>query len=166
MTIRRHPMLDPRGRPPQVTEIRPRFFVGEYPRPEDVPVLHSELALSAVVSLQDDDDLAIKGLRLAELSEAYRSHGIEFRRVPVADNDPDALTRALPEALACVHSFLDAGHRVLLHCNAGYNRAPTVAIAYLHAHCAMPLPGARDLVKSLRPCLPFMTVLERHFTRR
>ena len=58
------------------------------------------------------------------------------------------------------------GERVYLHCNAGMNRAPTIAIAYLHVHHAMPLLEARDFVKTRRACLPYMTVLEARFAAK
>ena len=55
------------------------------------------------------------------------------------------------------------GDRVYLHCNAGMNRAPTVAIAYLHVHHAMSLGAARDSVKQRRHCVPYMRVLEARY---
>ncbi|MGH7821134.1 MAG: hypothetical protein ACREQ9_15320, partial [Candidatus Binatia bacterium] len=90
-------LRDLRGRPPDVTAIAPGLLVGEYPRVADVEWLRSDCAVSAVVSLQDDDDLAAKGIDAEELREAYRRHRIELRRIPVADNDPIALGAALAE---------------------------------------------------------------------
>lgn len=163
MTVRRHPMLDPRGRPPGVSRIEPRFLVGEYPRPEDVAELRAKHGVTAVVSLQDDDDLAVKGLRLSELVEAYAAHGIELRRVPIADNDPEAVELRLDAAVEALQELVEAGHTVLLHCNAGYNRAPTIAIAWLHRHRGLSLAEADLHVRARRPCVPFLTVLRARF---
>jgi protein-tyrosine phosphatase len=58
---------------------------------------------------------------------------------------------------------ISAGRRVYLHCNAGMNRAPTIAIAYLHVHRQLPLHEARDFVKARRHCVPYMTVLEARY---
>src|SRR5919198_541847 len=57
----------------------------------------------------------------------------------------------------------DAGERVSLHCNAGLNRAPTAAIAYLHVREGLSLEAARDEVKQRRHCVPYMRVLEVYF---
>jgi protein-tyrosine phosphatase len=153
---------DTRGRPPEVARILPALLVGEYPRVEDVGWLRSEHGVSAVVNLQDSDDLVAKGLKVERLLEAYGHSQIEYRSVPIGDNDVERLAEALPEAVATLHSLIQAGHVALVHCNAGYNRAPTVAIAYLHTHHGLPLYEARALLRAKRPCVPYMSVLERY----
>ena len=160
-----HHTNDERVRRPEVSEILPTLFVGEYPRVEDVAWLRQEFGISAVFSLQDAEDLAVKGLSLSALVSAYQQHQIEFRRVAVADFDCDSLDKALPSALETLHALAHAGQKVFLHCNAGCNRAPTVAIAYLHNHRGMTLHEARDHVKERRPCGPYMEVLYRYFGR-
>ncbi|MGH7898461.1 MAG: dual specificity protein phosphatase family protein [Candidatus Binatia bacterium] len=159
-TARRY---DLRGRPPDVVEILPGLFLGEYPRIEDLAWLAREFGVAAVLSLQDDDDLANKGLALAPLVEECRSLGIAFHRSPVADGDAAALEAALGALVGELHALLEAGHRVFLHCNAGYNRAPTVAIAYLCMHRGAPLRDAVARVKERRGCVPFLSVLGRRF---
>lgn len=160
-----HPSNDVRGRRPEVSEILPTLFVGEYPRVEDVAWLRQEFGISAVFSLQDAEDLAVKGLSLPALVTEYRQHQIEFRRVAVADFDCDSLDKALPHALDTLQSLAQEGQRIFLHCNAGCNRAPTVAIAHLHTQHAMTLHEARDYVKDRRACGPYMEVLYRYFGR-
>lgn len=154
---------DLRGRPPEVVEILPSLLLGEYPRVEDLPWLKRDLGVSAVVSLQDDDDLANKGLSLELLGDEYRSLGVDFRRRPVADGDAKAMDEALLPLVEEVHALLEAGHRVFLHCNAGYNRAPTVAIAYLCRYRGARLQEAAALVKQRRACVPFTTILSKRF---
>ena len=56
--------------------------------------------------------------------------------------------------------------RVYVHCNAGMNRAPTLAIAFLRAYRQMSLDEAMLMVKKQRACGPFMTVLEDYFGAR
>jgi hypothetical protein len=157
---------DFRGKPPEVAQLLPELLVGEYPRVEDVPWLRATHGVSAILSLQDDDDLFGKGLRLRDLERAYASEGITFRRHPVADYDLDALATTLPGALADLQSLFDAGHRVLVHCNAGYNRAPTLAVAYLHRHRGLTLAEAHAQMRKARACVPYMTVLEKLFGTR
>ncbi len=160
-----HHHNDGRTRRPEVSEILSTLFVGEYPRVEDVAWLRREFGISAVFSLQDADDLAAKGISLPALVTEYRQWQIEFRRTPVADFDCQSLHQALPSALQMLHSLSQEGHTVFLHCNAGCNRAPTLAIAYLHIHHGMALDEARDFVKARRPCGPYMEVLYQHFGR-
>jgi atypical dual specificity phosphatase len=156
---------DGRGRRPEVSEILPTLFVGEYPRVEDVAWLKQEFGISAVFSLQDAEDLAAKSLSLPALVIEYRQWHVQFHRTPVADFDCQSLERALPSALDVLHSLTQEGHTVFLHCNAGCNRAPTLAIAYLHVHHQMLLDAARDFVKARRPCGPYMEILYQYFGR-
>jgi len=152
----------PGGRP-ALTVIRPAVLVGSYPVPEDAAWLRGEHAVDAVVSLQDDADLASKGLVLDALARAYAAVGIAFHRIPVPDGDEAALAARLDEAVGLLSALVEAGRRVYLHCNAGFNRAPTVAVAYLHVHEGLPLATAVAHVKRLRPCVPYRRLLEARF---
>lgn len=139
------------------------LVVGEYPGPHDAPWLRDAHGITAVVSVQDDGDLKSKGLVLSELERAYREHGIAFHRLPVPDGDGEALAARLDDLLPLLARLLAAGERVYLHCNAGFNRAPTIAIAHLHANGGLPLAEARAEVAARRSCMPYMTVLEAYF---
>ncbi len=152
----------PGGRP-GVSVIRPALLVGEYPLPEDAAWLAEEHGVTAVVSLQDDADLAGKGLELRALERAYRTHGLAFHRIPVPDGDDRNLAARLGEIVTTISRVVDEGGRVYLHCNAGLNRAPTAAIAYLHVRERLPLAAARDEVKQRRHCVPYMRALETYF---
>lgn len=156
------PAARPTGRP-DVSEIRPYLLIGEYPTPEDADWLKSSLGVGAVVCLQDDADLQGKFLRLAELRAAYAAGGIEFHRVPIADGDGVGLAAAIDGIVQLLHDLIRDGNRVYVHCNAGMNRAPSVAIAYLHVHEGLSLDAARDVVKERRLCVPYMTVLASHY---
>ena len=162
-------LVGPAPRPgarPSVSVIRPGLLVGEYPTPEDAAWLRDEHGVTVVVSLQDDADLASKGLRLAALERAYREHGVAFHRIPVPDGDDRNLAARLGEIVGLLGEAIDAGGRVYMHCNAGFNRAPTAAIAYLHVREGLALAAARDAVKRLRHCVPYMRALEAYFAAR
>jgi len=158
-------IVDQRSRRPEVSEILPTLFVGEYPRIEDIAWLKQEFGISAVFSLQDNDDLQAKGLTLHTLRTECGHHHIEFRRAPVADFNCESLAVALPSALQELRALTQDSHTTFLHCNAGCNRAPTLAIAYLHAYHGMTLEEARDFFKARRPCGPYMEVLYQYFGR-
>jgi protein-tyrosine phosphatase len=157
--------MRPAGRPGLSPFLEGRLLIGEYPTPDDAAWLRDEHGVAAVLSLQDDADLASKNLELAALERSFAVAGLEFHRCPVPDVDIPALASALPAIVARLHGLLTAGARVYLHCNAGFNRAPTVAIAYLHVYCGRSLDEAVALVKQGRSCAPYRTALELCFAR-
>jgi protein-tyrosine phosphatase len=155
-----------RDTPPSVTELLPELLIGEYPRPQDAAWLRQTHGVTAVLSLQDDDDLKIKGLDLPSLAASYEHAGIAMVRIPVPDASADHLARALESVLAQVYAMTEAGGRVYLHCNAGINRAPTAAIAFIHVHRTMALKDAVNHVRKRRVCAPYTVMLEEFFARR
>jgi protein-tyrosine phosphatase len=155
--------LRPAGRPGVSAVLDGELLVGEYPTPGDAPWLRDEHGIAAVVSLQDDADLASKDLAEQRLVAAYAAAGLEFHRIPVVDGDAEHLAAQLPRLLALLAALIGAGKRVYVHCNGGYNRAPTVAIAYLRAHRGLTHEAAWQHVKARRSCVPYRRALELHF---
>lgn len=151
---------------PSVSEITDHLLVGEYPRVSDIAWLKDEYRVTAIHNLQDDEDLRINALDSALLIRTCTEHGIKLVRTPIQDGSADDMASRLLAALDDLVALLRHRERVYLHCNAGLNRAPTLAIAYLRAHGGMSLNEAMAHVKKRRPCGPFMTVLESHFGQR
>jgi protein-tyrosine phosphatase len=154
------------GRRPSVSVISDELLVGEYPGNADIAWLKDTYGITAVHNLQDDDDLRMNGLDNGELSAEYDAHGIDYVRTPIQDGSADAMAERLEVALTDLRDLVAPGSRVYLHCNAGMNRAPTLAIAFLRAYRQMSLEEAMKLVKKTRACGPFMTVLEEYFGPR
>jgi len=154
------------GRRPSVSEISHELLIGEYPAREDIAWLKEKYRVAAVHNLQDDEDLRHNGLDLKILLAEYDAHGIRFHRTPIPDGSADAMADRLEAALNDLRSLVDHHGRVYLHCNAGMNRAPTLAIAFLRAHRRMSLEEALRTVKARRACGPFMTILEDYFGPR
>ena len=152
----------PHGRP-DLSVILPDLLVGEYPHPDDVAWLHATHGVTSVLCLQDDADLASKAIRLGDLAMAYQRVGVGFDHLPVPDCDLDTFAVRIDAIVVRLHELLGAGERVYVHCNAGMNRAPTVAVAYLHCHRGLSLDAARDWVKQRRACVPYMTLLESRY---
>jgi len=151
---------------PSVSEITDYLLVGEYPRHGDIEWLRNEHRVTAILNLQDDEDLRINALDIAVLREVCARHGVKLVRTPIQDGSADDMANRLVAALQDLTELVRARERIYLHCNAGLNRAPTLAIAYLRAHGGMSLNEAMAHVKQRRPCGPFMTVLEGHFGPR
>jgi protein-tyrosine phosphatase len=149
-----------------VSEIIHELLVGEYPRDTDIEWLKHDLGVTAVHNLQDDEDLKVNDLDIRTLRNKYEHHGIKFVRTPIQDGSSDEMAGRLKAALDDLHDLVGNNQRVYLHCNAGLNRAPTLAIAYLRAHRGMSLNEALAHVKARRACGPFMTVLEDYFGPR
>jgi protein-tyrosine phosphatase len=161
---------DPRpsrgSRRPTVSVISDELLVGEYPSQGDIGWLKDTYGITAVHNLQDDDDLRMNGLDAGLLRSEYDAHGIDYVRTPIQDGSADAMAERLEVALHDLRELVDSNGRVYVHCNAGMNRAPTLAIAFLRAYRQMSLDEAMLLVKKQRACGPFMTVLEDYFGAR
>jgi protein-tyrosine phosphatase len=141
-------------------QILPNLFVGSCPQDvEDIDRLKRDFSITAVLSLQTDHDLLSWRIRWDKMRASYKRMGIEIRRVPVRDFDPDELRRLLPECVRVLDELLQAGHTVYLHCNAAVNRSPTVAIAYLHWIKGMTLEEATDHVMQRHSCEPYVEAI-------
>jgi protein-tyrosine phosphatase len=151
---------------PAVSEITDYLLVGEYPRADDIGWLQDEHRVTAIHNLQDDEDLRINALDIGLLLEVSARLGIKHVRTPIQDGSADDMADRLRVALNDLAELIEGGERVYLHCNAGLNRAPTLAIAYLRAYGGMSLNEAMAHVKKRRSCGPFMTVLEDYFGPR
>lgn len=160
-----HPFLRPAGRPGVSTILEGVLKIGEYPTPDDVSWLGSEHGVRAVLSLQDDIDLMYKSIDAPSLQSAYEGAEIAFARFPVVDGDVEDLASLLGPILETLDGFLSGGLLTYVHCNAGFNRAPTVAIAYLHAYRGMDLDEAHEFVRKRRPCAPYLSAVRRHFAK-
>jgi protein-tyrosine phosphatase len=137
--------------------ILPNLLVGSCPTTtEDIDRLKRDLAVTAVLNLQTEDDFDFWGVDWEEMLARYQHSGIEVRRVPVQDFDPDDLRRKLPQCVTALDELLNLGHTVFLHCNAGVNRSPTVAIAYLCWIEGRTLVAATKHVMESHPCDPYL----------
>ncbi|HUO04825.1 MAG TPA: dual specificity protein phosphatase family protein [Candidatus Binataceae bacterium] len=154
------------GGRPSVSEIADDLLIGEYPAHGDAQWLKLEHRVTAVHNLQDERDLSLNGIDLEALRAEYEKHAIRFVHTPIQDGSEDAVRDRLDVALTELHRLIGPGERVYLHCNAGMNRAPTIAIAYLRAYRKMSLDEAMALVKRRRACGPFMAMLEDYFGPR
>src|SRR5437763_15955223 len=96
------------GARPGLNVIRPGLLVGEYPTPEDAAWLRDQHGVTAVVSLQDDADLASKGLRLAAPERAYREHGLASHRIAVRGGDDQNIDTRLREIDAVCGSLIES----------------------------------------------------------
>ena len=143
-----------------VSQILSNLFVGSFPKsPEDIDRLHRE-GITAVLNAQTDDDMDDWGVNWDRLESYYREVGIDVRRAPVRDFDPDDLRRQLPACVDVLDELLRGGRTVYVHCNMGVNRSPSIVIAYLHWVLGWDLEKATDHVMKCRSCDPYVDVIE------
>lgn len=147
------------ARRPSLSTILPDLLVGEYPTSDDLGWLHDAHGVTAIVNLQDHSDLQSKGLRATELAAVCRTIGMQWHHAPIPDGDFEALRRRLETLLPLLAGLAAAGERIYLHCNAGFNRAPTVAIAHLHVNGGLPFDEAVAAVTSRRTCAPYLDAI-------
>ena len=143
-----------------VSQILPNLFVGSYPKStDDIDRLKRDFAVTAVLNVQTDEDMAYWGVNWYRLEPYYRDAGIEIRRVPVRDFDADDLRRNLPKCVDALGALLRQGGTVYVHCNMGINRSPSVVIAYLHWSLEWDLESAVDHVLKCRSCDPYVDTI-------
>ena len=134
------------------SQILPNLFVGSCPSGhDDINWLKRE-GVTALLNVQTDEDMAYWGFL------AHDQAGIEVRRVPIRDFDPDDLRRKLPLAVEVLEELLQE-HTVYVHCNMGINRSPSVVIAYLYWVLGWDLERAADHVLKCRSCDPYLDVI-------
>ena len=136
-------------------QIFPQLFVGSRPRiVDDIEELRQNAGITAVLNLQTDEDMCWYDTDWEKLEAHYRKTEIEVVRFPIRDFDPDDLREKLPGGVQALEELLAAGRTVYLHCTAGVNRSPTVAIAHIHWCRGWDLEKAIAFVKERRTCSP------------
>ncbi|MDY0170548.1 MAG: dual specificity protein phosphatase family protein [Thermoguttaceae bacterium] len=141
-------------------QILPNIFLGSCPTSlSDIERLKAEFGITAVLNVQTDEDMAYWETKWADLEAGYQQRGIECRRVPVVDFQPDDLARRLPDCVQALEKLLRAGHTVYVHCSAGMNRSPSTVVAYLHWTQGMTLDEALRFVMQRRYCDPYLDAI-------
>jgi protein-tyrosine phosphatase len=145
-----------------IDRILPNLLVGSCPECiGDVDCLKRDFGVTAVLSVQTDEDLSYWGINWEKTKDSYDRLDVEARRVPVRDFDPDDLCRMLPKCVGVLDKLLGEGHTVYLHCNGGVNRSPTIAIAYLCWIKGWALEEATAHVMQHHPCQPYLEAIRR-----
>lgn len=106
------------------------IIIGSCPRkPDDVADIAKKAGATAILSLQDAPCHDAMQIDYDEIRAAGHKHGLTMARTPMTDFNPKDQAKRLPNALRALHSLLEAGHTVYVHCTAGINRAPLSVVA-------------------------------------
>jgi predicted protein tyrosine phosphatase len=143
------------------SQVRSDLVVGRCPwGPADLDIVRHRVGACAVLSVQDDGDLAYHGIDYA----AHRAHGrrlgLVMVRSPMRDFDPEAQRRALPDAIAALARLLAEHERVYVHCTAGINRSPLTVLGYLTLVEGVADGEALAMIRDARPVAdPYLDAL-------
>ncbi|HAN31850.1 MAG TPA: hypothetical protein DCQ06_09660 [Myxococcales bacterium] len=153
--------------PLPIDEVYPGLWLGPCPStPEFIRKLHVNYGVKRLVSVQTDADLTQLSLGWETLWMGLMSNAISPKRVPIVDFDDDALRVGLDSAVAAVDSAMSLPRVTYLHCTAGVNRSPSVAIGWLMAHKGLSLDEAWKQVTTRRESQPNRRALERWWQGR
>jgi len=84
-----------------------------------------------VVTLLEPEE--VERLDIVREAEVCKAHGVAFDNLPVPDHDIPADVAAFDRLVKKLRKQLLAGERMVIHCNAGLGRAPTLACCLLVA---------------------------------
>ena len=142
------------------TDLDDQLAVGSYPHtPDHVHFLRERLGVTAVLNLQSDVDLRMRGVDWTVMWPLYTRLGVQTSRVPILDFTPTDLAKHLDKAVDALATFVSKGRKVYVHCNAGLNRSPSVVIAHLASNRSLDLQSATTWLESRHDCVPYPDVL-------
>eukprot|EP01062_Namystynia_karyoxenos_P050409 TRINITY_DN39189_c0_g1_i1.p1 TRINITY_DN39189_c0_g1~~TRINITY_DN39189_c0_g1_i1.p1 ORF type:complete len:230 (+),score=71.40 TRINITY_DN39189_c0_g1_i1:80-691(+) len=75
-----------------------------------------------------------------------------YHQIRIADHESSELTPHFAAAFAFIDAALASGGGVLVHCNAGISRSPSLVIAWLMGHLGVGFDEAALTVLRARPC--------------
>ena len=129
-------------------EVFDDLLVGAYPLdPDDVAAL-AGLGTSGVLNLCQDEEYE-RGERRA-IAHALAAADIAESRLPITDYGGLSADR-LDAAVSEIGGWLDNGHRVYLHCRAGWQRSAAVAAGVVAIRERVDIDEALALVQARKP---------------
>ena len=143
--------------------IEPNIIIGSCPHNTiDVDRLHRMLRVTAILSLQTEDDFKYHKIDWPAMEQDYDKCGIYVQRFPIADFNEQDLGERVSEPIKALNDLLNAGHKVYVHCNAGVCRASATVVGYLCHYKGMEPQEALAYVRERRPIAnPYMRAVEK-----
>jgi atypical dual specificity phosphatase len=113
-------------------QVTPSIVIGSCPMTgDDLKRVRSETPVTAVMSLQHDDDHRYWNIDYPAMLHTGTELGLVMERWPIRDFDIADMQRQLPEAISILAKMINRKHRVYLHCTAGLGRSTLVTLGYL-----------------------------------
>ncbi|KAF6204905.1 hypothetical protein GE061_019070 [Apolygus lucorum] len=79
--------------------------------------------------------------------------GVTYRQLPASDSTQQNIKQYFEEAFSFIEEARKNNGSVLVHCQAGVSRSPTIAIAYIMKHRGVTMVEAYKTVKTARPII-------------
>jgi protein-tyrosine phosphatase/rhodanese-related sulfurtransferase len=80
----------------------------------------------------------------------FENEGITYKRIPATDSGSQNLKQYFSEAINFIESARKSNGKVLVHCQAGVSRSPTIVAAYIIATSCKTLSEAFTIIKDCR----------------
>lgn len=141
-------------------EITPDIIIGSCPMTaEDIEIIVQSTGISAILSVQTDQDISYYGIDAKTIVNKTNELGIKFIRVPMKDFNINDQQDKLLDAVNALAGLISDKHKVYVHCTAGINRSPLTVLGYMCFVQKMPLHAAFKLLRHKRVvCEPYMDV--------
>uniref|UniRef100_A0A4W3K4M6 protein-tyrosine-phosphatase n=3 Tax=Callorhinchus milii TaxID=7868 RepID=A0A4W3K4M6_CALMI len=136
---------------PEDTKRRPAYDQGT--PVEILPFLYLGSAYHAS-RLDFLDDLCITALlNVSRNCAEYFKGKYLYKFIPVEDNATADISSCFQEAIDFIDNVRQEGGKVLVHCEAGISRSPTICLAYLMRSKQLRLEEAFDYIKQRRAAI-------------
>lgn len=129
-------------------DVDDNLLVGSYPLDDEDVRMLARMHIDRVLNLVEDDEYD-PGDR-ERIVAAYEAAGIDEERMRLVDFGripPDLLEAAVQK----VRAWLDEGHRVYVHCRAGWQRSPAVAAGVVAVRDGLDIEHALEQIQRRKP---------------
>jgi hypothetical protein len=133
-------------------EIRNDLVIGSGPiTTVDIDCIRQETSATALLSLQTEECRMHFKINYFEHQQHSQRIGLILVNTPMRDFDPTEQRHRLPTAVRGLTRLIAVGHKVYVHCTAGFNRSPLTVLGYLTFVEGMAINEALALIKRGRP---------------
>jgi protein-tyrosine phosphatase len=129
-------------------DVHPDLLIGAYPLDDEDVGMLTHLGVDRILNLVQDTEYR-EGDR-AVVEAALEQAGIEEQRLDLTDYGGLPSTE-IEEAVTRVLEWLQAGHRVYLHCRAGWQRSAAIAAGVVAIREGLAIEDALAVVQARKP---------------
>ncbi|EIW81295.1 phosphatases II [Coniophora puteana RWD-64-598 SS2] len=125
-------------------EILPGLLLGPFQASKSLETLQS-LGVTHIVCIRDAKEAFSVRPRFPE--------HFQYLVLDVEDNEEQNLIRLFPQANQFIIGAMQAGGKVLVHCNGGISLSPAFVVMFVMQHCQLSWENALHLVQNRRYCI-------------